>query len=203
MGEGGCLEQKSNEVLRPVNGQRICAYAKVPFGWFTMSFNGCVILAIYNALLLAGWDADVMAIRSYLHGFWRARLFGVRTTEVTRYLRKRKIPYRKVSTADELTAAMKPGDIALVMCWNRTVPYCHFTMGSEPVSLDRFPDPFGGAHGMAVTLTDQGKWKVYNRYSNRDRVYEYGSFKEFCPFEPLFKMGLIIPPPGGNEDPKK
>ncbi len=186
--------QKSAPVLRPVNGQGVCPYAKVPFGWLTMSFNGCVILAIYNALLLSGWDADVMSIRNHLHRFWRARLLGVRHTEILSYLKKRKIPYKKVTTSDEFRAAMNPGDIAILMCWNRTVPYCYFTMGAEPLSVLRFADPFGGAHGMAVTLTEQGTWKVYNRYSNRDRVYEYKDFKEFCPFEPLFKVAMIIAP---------
>lgn len=89
---------------------------------------------------------------------------------------------------------MKPGDVAIVLSWNRSVPYCHFTMGQEPLSVLRFPDPFGGAHGVAVEYTKDGKWTVYNRYSNRKRPYVYPDFESFLPFAPLFVRGFLITP---------
>ncbi len=180
--------------LQPVNGQKVCAYAKIPFGWCSIGYNGCVLLAIYNALLLAGYEPDLMDIRKHLHRFWKPRFFGVRAWEVARCLKKLNVPFQRVSSGEEVVSNMRPGKIAILLDWNRTVPFCHFTMGEEPLSVLRFPDPFGGAHGVAAALTDRGLWCVYNRYSNRETVYEYPDFESFCPFPSLFIKGFIIEP---------
>ena len=180
--------------LRPVNGQRLCEYTNVPFGWFHIGYNGCVVLAIYNALLLTGYQKDLQEIRRCLHRIWKPRIFGVRQWEISRSLKTLEIPYASFSSVSELRSAMKPGDVAIVLSWNRTIPFCHFTMGEAPLSVLRFPDPFGGAHGMALEYTQKGTWKVYNRYSNRDKTYEYQTFEEFLPYNALFVKGFLIPP---------
>lgn len=179
----------------PINGQKLCAYAKIPFGWCSFGHNGCCVLAIYNALLLSGYHIPFHTIHKLLHRPWKPRFFGVRTWEIRRCLKKLRIPFQEFSSGTGLTSQMHPGDIAVVMSWNRTVPFLHFTMGSEPLSVLRYPDPFGGAHGVAIEYTCQGKWTVFNRYSNRDRVYHFGSFREFLPFESAFMKGFLITPP--------
>ena len=176
----------------PVNGQKLCEYANVPFGWWNMGYNGCVVLALYNALILSGYDADVYRIRDFLHRRWKPRIFGVRAWEAGRYLRKGKISYKTVRSTSELLSAMRPGSVAVVLFWNRTVPFCDFSMGGELLSVRRFPDPFGGAHGMAVALREDGTWQVFNRYSNRTTAYEYKKFEDFCPFPSLFMKGFIL-----------
>ena len=176
----------------PVNGQRLCEYANVPFGWFRMGYNGCVVLAIYNALLLTGYQKEFWEVHRCLHRTWKPRIFGVRQWEISRSLRKLKIPYTSFSSASELRSAMKPGDVAIILNWNRTVTFCHFTMGEEPLSVLRFPDPFGGAHGMALEYTHRGTWMVYNRYSNRSNPYEYRTFEEFLPYDALFVRGFLV-----------
>lgn len=180
--------------LLPVNGQKLCQYAEIPFGWCKMGHNGCVILAIYNALLLSGYRADVMEIRKQLHRFWKPRFFGVRVWEISRYLKKRKIPFRALSSPREFVSAVKPGAVAILMSWNRTVPFCHFTMGKAPLSVVRFPDVFGGAHGVCVEHNRRGSWVVYNRYSNRRTPYDYPDFESFRPFGALFMKGFLIEP---------
>ncbi len=178
--------------LRPVNGQKLCEYANVPFGWFRVAYNGCVALSIYNALLLSGYKVPFHRIHKVLHRFWKPRFFGVRVWEIRRCLRKLKIPFREFWSGDLLRSSMEPGDTAIVMSWNDTVPYCHFTLGEEPLSILRYPSPFGGAHGVAVTYTAPGNWTVYNRYSNRDHAYTYSSFREFLPFEAAFTKAFLI-----------
>lgn len=184
----------------PVNGQRLCKYANVPFGWFKMGYNGCILLGIYNALLLSGYDPDLMEIRKHLHRSWKPRFFGVREWEIPRCLKKLSIPYEEFTSPRALTEAMEPGAVAIVLSWNRSIPYCHFTMGEEPLSVLRFPDPFGGAHGVAVERKDNGSWMVYNRYSNRDRAYAYPDFESFLPFDALFVKGFLISPAPRKED---
>ncbi len=194
-GVDGTLKQDIRPTsLQPVNGQSVCAYAKIPFGWFHIGYNGCILLSIYNALILGGYEPDFMQIRKLLHRVWKPRVFGVRAWEIARCLKKLKVPFRRVSSGEEVTSAMRSGDVAIILSWNRSVPFCHFTVGKEPLSVIRFPDPFGGAHGVAVTLTDQGKWRVFNRYSNRDTIYEFSDFESLCPFPALFMKGFIIEP---------
>lgn len=192
------MESPKLPIPLPVNGQEICEYADVPFGWFRIRYNGCILLAIYNALLLTGHGVGLMDIRKHLHHPLKPRFFGVRQWEVARCLRKLKIPHSSFSSAGELTAAMKPGDIAIVLSWNKSVPYCHFTMGEVPLSVVRFPSPFGGAHGVAVKRRHEGGWTVYNRYSNRSTPYEYRQFEDFLPFGALFIRGFLISPSSSN-----
>ena len=179
-------------IPEPVNGQRLCPYGRIPFGWRRIAHNGCVLLAIYNALLLTGYEPDLMEIRSHLHRFWKPRFFGVRNREIARCLKKLGIPFRTVTSRKETGSALEPGAAAIVMSWNRSLPFCWFTMGEEPLSVARFPDLFGGGHGVAACVTEQGVWRVFNRYSNRGIVYEYPNFEAFCPFEALFMKAFII-----------
>ena len=190
------VHSKTNEplVLRPANGQKLCEYADVPFGWFRIAYNGCVVLSIYNALLLSGYNVPFHRVHRLLHRFWKPRCFGVQTWEIRRCLRKLGISFRVFRSGELLSSAMEPGDTAIVMSWNDTVPYCHFTLGAEPLSVLRYPSPFGGAHGVALTHTPQGTWTVFNRYSNRDHAYTYASFREFLPFEAAFIKGFLIQP---------
>ena len=176
------------------NGQKLCEYRDVPFGWFRVAYNGCVALSVYNALVLLGYGIPFRRIHRLFHRFWKPRFLGVRTWELRRALKKLDIPFREFWSGELLSAAMEPGDVAIVMSWNETVPYCHFTLGEEPLSVLRFHTPFGGAHGVAVAYTAPGKWTVYNRYSNRDRAYVYGSFREFLPYEAAFMKGFLLRP---------
>lgn len=178
----------------PVNGQALCEYANIPFGWFHIGYNGCLVLAIYNALLLSGYEIDLAAVHKVLHRFWKPRFFGVRQWEISRCLKKLEIPFREFDSPAEFVASMEPGDVAIVLSWNRTVPFCHFTMGEEPLSVLRFQDPFGGAHGVAVEYSKTEKWIVYNRYSNRDKPYEYPDFRSFLPFDAQFVKGFLLSP---------
>ena len=180
--------------LHPANGQKLCEYANVPFGWFRVSYNGCVALSVYNALLLSGYNVPFHRIHKLFHRFWKPRFFGVRVWEIRRCLRKLHIPFREFWSGELLSSAMRPGDVSIVMSWNETVPYCHFTIGTEPMSVLRFPTPFKGAHGVAVAYTAAGEWTVYNRYSNRARAYVFGSFREFLPYEAAFMKGFLIQP---------
>ena len=184
--------EKSPVVLQTVNGQKICEYAKVPFGWFSVGYNGCVLLGIYNALLLAGYGTELGRIRKCLHRFWRPRIFGVRSGEIARCLKRLGIPFRKTDDPDAFASAVGTGTVGIAMCWNRSVPFCHFTIGEAPLSVVRYPNPLGGAHGVAVTRDADGLWRVFNRFSNRSTVYTYRDFEEFCPYKTLFMVGYLI-----------
>lgn len=196
--DGALIPQNTSPSLRPINGQKLCEYAQLPFGWCRFGYNGCVVLSIYNALLLSGYELPLPVIHRMLHRIWKPRFFGVRVWEIRRCLQKLGIPFREFTSSSELTSAMEPGSAAIVMSWNRTVPYCHFTVDQEPLSVLRFPSPFGGAHGVAIEYTAPGQWRVFNRYSNIAHTYTFSSFREFLPFEAAFMKGFLIEKAAGR-----
>ena len=185
-------ENRLQEQLQPINGQKVCHYAKKPFGWLTMGENGCVILAIYNALLRSGWEASVEEIHGILNHPLQGRLCGVRTGELRACLRKLKIPFEEVYSPRELERRMGIGSVAVVMRWNRVVPYCDFTVGTEPLSVVDYPDPFGGGHGVALERIGPRLWRVYNRYSSRGRACDYGDFWDYMGSRSAFMSAFLI-----------
>ncbi|MBR4308529.1 MAG: hypothetical protein IKT58_02935 [Oscillospiraceae bacterium] len=180
------------EHLKPINGQSVCSYAKKPFGWKTMSYNGCVILAIYNAILRGGREITVEKVHALLHRPWKGRLLGVRTYEIPRCLKALNIPFRRLCSVGEMESLMEPGDIAIIMQWNGFLPYCHFTMGEEHLSVTEIPNPFEGAHAMAVERLKTGGWRVYNRYSNRGHPYDYTHLEDFMESRACFMAGFLL-----------
>ena len=185
-------ENNLQERLQPINGQKVCCYAKKPFGWLTMGENGCVILAIYNALLRSGWETSVEQIHGLLHHRLQGRLWGVRTGEIRACLRKLKIPCEEVYSPRKLEDRMAIGDVAVVMRWNRVLPYCDFTMGAEPLSVVDYPDPFGGGHGVALERIGLRLWRVYNRYSSRGFPCDYGDFWDYMGSGSAFISAFLI-----------
>ena len=177
---------------QPINGQCVCEYAHKPFGWLTMSDNGCVVLAIYNALLRSGWQVPLEEIHRLLDHPWQGRLLGVRAEEARACLRKLRIPFFETFSPWELEEHMAVGDVAIVMRWNRVVPYCDFTFGAEPVSVVDHPDPFGGAHGVALERMGKNLWRVYNRYSSRARAYDYLSLWDYMGSPSSFIDAFLI-----------
>ena len=186
-------EERFEEKPQPINGQGVCEYANKPFGWVTMGDTGCVILAIYNALLRSGWEASVEQIHGLLDRPWKGRLCGVRTAELRACLRKLKIPYEEVYSPHRLEQGMNVGAVAIVMRWNRVLPYCHFTCGTEPQSVVDFPDYYGGGHAVALERMGSNLWRVYNRYTGRKHVYDYPDFWAYMGSGAAFISAFLIP----------
>ncbi len=185
-------EEKKIPERQPINGQDICEYANKPFGWLTMGENGCVILAIYNALLRSGWQISVEEVHGLLDHPWQGRLLGVRAEEVRACLKKLHVPFTEIFSPWELEERMEVGSVAIVLRWNRIVPYCDFTFGQEPLSVVDHPDPFGGAHGVALERMGKNLWRVYNRYSSRARVYDYLSLWDYMGSPSSYIDGFLV-----------
>lgn len=194
------MEEKK---LCPVNGQAVCEYAGKRFGWLTMGHNGCVVLSVYNALLRMGRPVPLEQIHGIFHRPWKGRLLGVRLRELRSALELLDVPYRELLSASQMEEEMKPGDIAVMIRWNRTVPYCDFTLGQRLPSVRDFADPFGGGHGMAVERMEGGIWRVYNRYSNRGYHYDYKQLSDFMVSDVSFMGGFLLLPKTFAEESEK
>jgi len=156
----------------PINGQKICQYASLRLGWCTLKTNGCGVLAIYNALGLLGKTVPIQKILQFFHAWYRPHWFGITPRRIGAFLRKENVPFRVLSVK-EAEAVLKNGDIAIMTYW------CRCFWG-------RFVDPFGGAHTVCVRY--DGTFKVYNRFSNREKVYSFDRMEEILRSRRLIKL---------------
>ena len=76
---------------KPVNGQRRGAAARLPYGRFTMDYNGCEVLAACNALRLLGRGASLAETAAWFerHGLFLEGLWGTHVLSIPRFFREK------------------------------------------------------------------------------------------------------------------
>lgn len=173
------MSEERNCAFEPINGQKLCKYSRVRFGWRRIADNGCGLLAIYNALGLTGHVPSFDEIHRYLHAWYRPRFFGTHPWRIKQYLSKRGLAFRSAKTIQELDGLLKTGGVAIVVYWNRTIEF----MGVQ------LPNLFRGAH--CVTVEYAERYTVYNRFSNRACTYEFETLEE-CLAKRYFMEGIFL-----------
>lgn len=157
----------------PINGQRLCEYANTRFGWLRIAQNGCGAIAVYNAMGLLGQATAFWDVRARLHRWYRPRFFGVRPRELERCLIQLGASCTRADSLEELRQSLGKGGIAVLTKWNARCPRVH-----------------KGAHTVSISF-DGERYAVYNRYSNRDRVYLCASLEEIVG-EGSFMRGYVV-----------
>ena len=137
---------------QPINGQSMGAVSGMKFGRSTVSYSGCEVIAVYNALLLHGTPQPFPEIARYMErfrvllGFWGANLFLL-----GRALRHYGLHTKRVRRREKITAALQNGQYALLVYW----------VGK------RFRSP---VHTVCIRQGDNGQICVYNQYNNCDHA---------------------------------
>ena len=132
--------------------QRNRAIAEMRYGKKPMWYNGCGIIAVYNALLLLGERPDFRVVTEYYekHGKWFWGLLGTKPWKLGSYVKKQGYKLK-------LTSPKKADNgIYLITVWNK-----------RP-----------GMHFMALNKTDNGL-QVYNGYRRHDTYDLYDGFESF------------------------
>ena len=118
---------------------------RIKYGAFPMSFNGCEIIAVYNALVMSGVKCDLQELidcfkKKHLMLLWG--LFGSYVFGLHKVLQGYGIRAERVKLCD-----IKDDGLYIVSFWNRRPPW----------------------HGIHTVLTQVqgGKHITYNLYSNR------------------------------------
>ena len=146
-----------------INGQSVTPnVSKMKYGKYTVSFNGCGVIAVYNALMLYGFSTSLAQLIFEFEnsGFVSLRgFFGTRPRAVGKFLSRLGVRFRTTLFKRTTEKAAKDGDILILTFWNH-----------------RF-NPFKGLHTVTVKC-DKGKYIVYNMYSNRHAVYRYDSLSQ-------------------------
>lgn len=153
------------EKFRTINGQGLCVHKEVRYGWRRVKKNGCGLLAAYNALGILNRPMDFFEIRKYFHRFWKPRFRGTSAFELRRFFRKEGLEVLWIREPGELEERLKEGGVGVLLQWNRRFKRWDL------------PNPLKGAHLIAATW-EGDHLAVYNRYSNRAKIYRYGCIEE-------------------------
>lgn len=128
-----------------ITNQRDKEYQKIKYGLFPVSYNGCAIIAVYNAFILLGIEPPEFV--NLVKRFWSLYLsvlfgwWGSNAYRVHRVLESYGLSYRQVDLAD-----MRKDGIYILTLWNK-----------KP--------PIQGMHTVACAVK-AGKSTTYNMYSN-------------------------------------
>lgn len=145
----------------PINGQRRAPVAALPYGRYTMDYNGCEVLAAYNALLTLGHPARLSEVSSWFErrGLFLGGAWGTHVLALPDFFSARGFSARVLyQDFDDAFA---------------DVPAAVFAFWNDARRLRR------GLHTVALAHAPGGRLAVYNlRGADRDANREYHSIAE-------------------------
>lgn len=135
------------------------------FGVKPMSYNGCGLIAVYNALILLKQPDTLQNIADYYEkrGRWIMGLWGIRPDRITGFLKAKGF---LVESCNYLEA--KSG-VYIMLVWNKKG---------------------GGLHYMAARKFPSGMVEIYNGYIKRNSCDTYTGFNEF--FDTTLVTGIKL-----------
>ena len=131
-----------------IHGQSLGAVSGMKFGLSTVSYSGCEVIAVYNALLLSGRHLPFPVIARYMErfrmlgGFW-----GTNFLALGRCLRHFGLPAKGVRRRAKLAHALEAGQICVVSYWTKR----------------RFAS---AVHTVCVRMKPDGTVGICNAYNN-------------------------------------
>ncbi|MBQ2732544.1 MAG: hypothetical protein IJF74_00145, partial [Clostridia bacterium] len=142
-----------------INGQSKNATVKdIKYGKKTISYNGCELLAVYNAMILIGNEQSFVDIKNkaettprvmWLNGRW-----GSRPKELGKLFDGFEQKYNVITNKKKFNDSLKDGGVYIISYWT---------------SL-KLLSPI---HTVAFTCDAEMNIIVYNRYSNITIPYKY------------------------------
>ncbi len=159
-----------------INGQGCGEVANMMYGLFHMSYNGCEMIALHNAMVLRGEKSCLreICLEMYPRCQSMSGFLGSNPYLLGSFFKRRKIPCRITLSYKDFFDSLDNVPVAVLSFWNM-----------KPKK------PFGGIH--TVTVQKKGnRIIVYNRYNNRDYPYEYDSRYHILPYKSDFICGYLI-----------
>lgn len=140
-----------------INGQKVDQRVKnMRYGFFKMPYNGCGVIAVYNALTLKGKNVAIEEIvkkaEETMGVMWFGGLFGTRPKMISGLLEGLEVGYDKYTRNFE--DKIESGEIYIISVWNGK----HI---------------WNGIHTVAFLCGKDKSITVYNRYSDSVRPSEY------------------------------
>lgn len=145
-----------------INGQAKCFVSKMKYGFFTMAYNGCGIIALYNLMYRKKKrisPADI-AREIYPYSAICFGLLGNRMTTLKRFFAAHKMEYTLLKTHEDLINSFEIYDCFILGLWNDD------------------KNPFKGKHFVFVRNIN-GKAIIYNYSSNMTKPKVFGNISEY------------------------
>ena len=168
----------------PINGQGIGPVSEYPFGKYKMCYNGCAVIAAYNALCILDSPADIGETADYFErrGIILGGAFGVHPLALNRFLCCRGHSVKTVfaghrKNQDRLDRALNDAGAAVFTFWNSTAP--------------RHKGEWEGAHTVAVKR-ENGGVTVYNAHNNSSSPAKYRSLDAYIKKEGILPIVLSV-----------
>ncbi len=157
-----------------INGQGLGEVAKMKYGFFPMSYNGCEMIALHNSMLLLRKKSSLRQVcrEMYPRAQVLSGLFGSNPCLLGSFYKRRNIPCRTTYRYHDFFDSLDRVPVAVLSFWNKSKPF----HGLHTVAVEK--------KGDCIT--------VYNRYNNRDYPYEYDSRYHLLPHKSDFICGYLI-----------
>ncbi|MGN0443124.1 MAG: hypothetical protein ACI4F5_00735 [Acutalibacteraceae bacterium] len=157
-----------------INGQGCGKVARMKYGFFNTSYNGCEMIALHNSMVLTNRRSDLseVCLEMYPKCQSLSGLLGSVPYLLGSFYKTRNIPYKYTVSYNKFFDMLPHYDVAVLSFWNPK-------------------KPFNGLHTVAVKYID-GKIRVYNRSNGRSYPVEYSSRGELMPDKTDFICGYLI-----------
>lgn len=147
-----------------INGQGCGNIAKMKYGLYPMSFNGCEIIAVYNYLYSIGKKREIadLAKEIYPYASVLMGLFGSAPKKLKRFLDEHNLEYKRTEDYDEFEKMFQESESAVISFWVK------------------LRSGFYGIHTVYLKNIN-GKVRVFNRSNGNPRPKDYDTMKDFLP----------------------
>ena len=157
-----------------INGQRECAVSRHRLGLRKAASNGCAAIAVYNAMLYAGYSPDyaTISLGIEVYALRMGGLLGTHPEKMENYFKNMRIPAIKAADYSDFKRVLDAVNVGIVCYW----------VAKPKKSL---------LHFVAITNNKNGTYSVYNRYSNRKKPSVINSIDKLCT-EDRFVNGFFL-----------
>lgn len=158
-----------------INGQGKGEVAKMKYGFYHMAWNGCEMIALYNAAHALGRHQSLqdICLEMYPKSSVACGFFGSNPIVLDRYFKAHDIPFHKTYDYNAFFNALKDCRCGVLSFWNRR-------------------RVFGSLHTVMVEWDkEKGQIKEYNKYNSRTEP-AWHDVRSLITIKKLFIVGYLF-----------
>ncbi|MGN1419391.1 MAG: hypothetical protein ACI4W6_08685 [Acutalibacteraceae bacterium] len=171
------LNDKHNrQIVLPddfINGQGKGEVSKMKYGICTMAWNGCEMIAIYNAMRILKRDANLadICLEMYPKSSVLCGFFGSNVYVLDKYFKAHGVPYRKVFQYNNFFNELADAKCGICSFWNHRLL-------------------FSSLHTVMVRY-ENGEIVVYNKSNGKTEPVSL-AFRQMLTSKKLFMVGYLF-----------
>ena len=163
------LYNKANDIKWGlINGQGLGKVSRLKYGLFRMAYNGCEVIAVYNALQLKGKGLPISLVAFEMEINGSSMLYGVFGSNphfIGNYLYFHKIRYTKATSVNAMKKLIRNNGVYIITYWTGRA----WRTAIHTVA-------FKYRNGLYTVYNDSNKWPNVAYYRSFPALYSGGSF---------------------------